>query len=236
MCTVSYIFNNDTAIITSNRDENVIRPQAIPPKSHIRNGKNVIFPQDPKAGGTWFAVDSEGTVVVLLNGALTKHQNLLPYRKSRGLIVLDIIYSVSPKDFWYDINLQNIEPFTLILYQNKKVYELIWDGFGKSTTLLDETKNYIWSSVTLYPDEIRKKRSNWFFDFLKNKNDLTASDIINFHHYTENHDSENGLIINRENLMKTLSITQNIIQKNKGTIKYNDLINAENFSTTFITI
>ncbi len=235
MCTVSFIYNNDAVIITSNRDENITRPEAIPPENYFKNRKNVIYPKDPKAGGTWFAMDSDGTVIVLLNGGLIKHQSVPPYRKSRGLIVLRIIYSNSPKDFWDQINLQNIEPFTLVLYQQKKLYELIWDGFEKKTIRKDETKNHIWSSVTLYPFEIRKKRSDWFNNFLQNKSTISASDIINFHNDTENHDSENGLIINRENSMKTLSITQAIIIKNKSTINYHNLISRENFSTTLIT-
>jgi uncharacterized protein with NRDE domain len=76
----------------------VTRPSAIAPKT-IVNGKNVIYPKDPKAGGTWYVVDENGTVLVLLNGAEEKHTIKLSYRKSRGLIVLDIIGNVSPRDF-----------------------------------------------------------------------------------------------------------------------------------------
>jgi uncharacterized protein with NRDE domain len=35
-------------VITSNRDEQLIRPSAIPPKNYTVNGKNVIYPKDPK--------------------------------------------------------------------------------------------------------------------------------------------------------------------------------------------
>ena len=66
----------------------------------IGPGEKIIFPKDPKAGGTWYAIDEFGTILVLLNGADEKHKVQLPYRKSRGLIVLDIISSGSPKDFW----------------------------------------------------------------------------------------------------------------------------------------
>ena len=66
MCTVSFVYTHDKVIITSNRDEQVIRPSAIPPKNHTLNGKNIIYPKDPKAGGTWFVVDENGTVLVLL--------------------------------------------------------------------------------------------------------------------------------------------------------------------------
>jgi hypothetical protein len=33
-----------------------------------------------------------------------------PYRKAIGLIVLEMISSASPKDFWNEIDLENIEP------------------------------------------------------------------------------------------------------------------------------
>lgn len=236
MCTVSFVNNNGVVIITSNRDEKVIRPAAIPPRNYCENGKNVMYPKDSKAGGTWFAVDKNGTVLVLLNGGVKKHHSLFPYRKSRGLIALDIISSLSPKDFWKEINLEDIEPFTLVLYQTGELYELIWDGLVKIKTVLEVTKNHIWSSVTLYPEEIRKKRSDWFFDFLKDKEEISDQDMLDFHRNTENDDSENGLIINRENVLKTLSVTQVVIKQNKGTMRYFDLIKTEDFSTSFISI
>ena len=236
MCTVSFVNNNGVVMITSNRDEQVIRPNAIAPKNYNQNGKNVIYPKDPKAGGTWFAVNADKTVLVLLNGGFVKHEMAFSYRKSRGLIALDIIYSDSPKDFWTQINLENIEPFTLVLYQEEKLYELVWDGFSKKMTTLDETKNHIWSSVTLYSGEIRKKRAAWFELFLKNRNEILPQDMFGFHRNTEGDDSQNGLIINRENALKTLSITQVTIEKNKGIMRHFDLINTKDFSTAFISI
>lgn len=236
MCTVSFVNNNGVAIITSNRDEKIIRPSAIAPKNYIYNRKNIIYPKDAKAGGTWFAINENGIVIVLLNGGITKHIPILPYRKSRGLIVLDIVAQDSPKDFWRTIDLDNIEPFTLVLYQEKKLYELIWDGSEKKTTQLDESKNHIWSSVTLYPQDVRKQRSDWFFEFLKDKNEISALDMLNFHRNTHSDDAQNGLIINRENTMKTLSVTQTVIEKNKGVMKYYDLVKTEDFSTAFIRI
>lgn len=236
MCTVSFVSHSGTVIITSNRDEKVIRPSAVPPRTYTINGKNVMYPKDPKAGGTWFVVDAKGCVLVLLNGGITKHKVQFLYRKSRGLIALDVISSDSPKDFWKEINLEDIEPFTLVLYQEKKLYELIWDGAIKRKTQLDENQNHIWSSVTLYSDRIRQKRSGWFFDFLKEKNEISTSDMLEFHRNTEGDDSENGLVINRENTLKTLSITQALIDQNKGVITYHDLVDGKEFSNAFISI
>jgi uncharacterized protein with NRDE domain len=71
------------------------------PKKLYGKCKNVIYPKDPKAG-TWYVVDEKGTVLVLLNGANEKHVAGLNYRKSRGLIVLDIIGNVSPRLLEYN--------------------------------------------------------------------------------------------------------------------------------------
>lgn len=197
MCTVSFVAANGKIIITSNRDEKVIRPSAIEPKNYSVNNKNIIFPKDSKAGGTWFAVDESGTILVLLNGANEKHQVELPYRKSRGLIVLDMIGSLSPKDFWKEINLENIEPFTLVLFQNNALFQLQWNGNEKETAALDANKNHIWSSATLYSKDIRENRSNWFYDFLESNPIVSEKEMFQFHRYTEPENQENGLVINR---------------------------------------
>ncbi|WP_310378495.1 NRDE family protein [Flavobacterium sp.] len=236
MCTVSFVSTNGKIIITSNRDEKVIRPSAIPPKNYVVNGKNIIFPKDPKAGGTWFVVDAQGTIIVLLNGATEKHDVKLPYRKSRGLIVLDVISSNSPKDFWQEIELENIEPFTLVLFQNSKLYQLRWNGIEKEKITLDSNKNYVWSSSTLYPKEVREKRAKWFETFLETNPEISETKMLYFHRYTQEENQENGLVINRNNEMKTLSITQTVVEQNKVVILHSDLTANMDFETTFITV
>lgn len=236
MCTVSFVNTNGKIIITSNRDEKVLRPSAIGPRNYSINNKNIIFPKDPQAGGTWFAVDEEGTTLVLLNGANEKHQHQPPYRKSRGLIVLDTISSLSPKDFWAAIDLENIEPFTLVLFQNKELFQLRWDGFEKETTQLDINKSHVWSSSTLYPKSIRENRSDWFYTFLDSKTEISETEMLHFHRYTEEENQENGLVINRNDELKTLSITQSVTEKNKVAILHYDLIADKDFETSFIII
>lgn len=240
MCTVSFVNANDKIIITSNRDEKVIRPRAIEPKNYLVNNKNIIFPKDSKAGGTWFAVDEIGTILILLNGANEKHQVKLPYRKSRGLIVLDIIGSLSPKHFWKAIDLENIEPFTLILFQNKELFQLRWDGNEKETLVLDATKNHVWSSATLYSKEIRENRADWFYSFLARSFEtnptVSENEMLDFHQHTEAENKENGLVINRNEEMKTLSITQAVTEKNKVAVLHCDLIAKKDFETSFIII
>ena len=240
MCTVSFVNANGKIIITSNRDEKTLRPNAVEPKNYLINNKKIIFPKDKKAGGTWFAIDEHSTTIVLLNGADEKHILKDAYRKSRGLIVLELISSESAIATWKSIDLENIEPFTLVLFENQKLYQLRWNETEKSTSELDINQSYIWSSSTLYPKEIREKRSNWFYTFLSrsfgNKPEVNADELFNFHRYTEEGNNEHGLVINRNDTLKTLSITQTVIEKNKVEIHYNDLIAEKDFSNTFISV
>lgn len=232
MCTVSFVKSNDKIIITSNRDEQVLRP-AIEPRSYLINGKQLTFPKDPKAGGTWFAIDENGTVLVLLNGATQKHIWNPPYRKSRGLIVLHLISDVSAIKCWETIALEDIEPFTLVLYEEGELYQLQWDGQQKTCVMPGITSDHIWSSATLYPLPVREQRAAWFNAFLATHNPVSETEMFGFHQYTEGTNTENGLVINRNDTMKTLSITQVVIEHNELQLAYIDLINQKSFSNSF---
>jgi Transport and Golgi organisation 2 len=236
MCTVSFVHSNGKIIITSNRDEKVIRPNAIEPKNYLINNKKIVFPKDQKAGGTWYAVDEHSNVLVLLNGADEKHEVTGNYKKSRGLIVLEIIGSSSPFEAWQTIDLDIIEPFTLVLFENHKLYQLRWNGKEKNVLELDSNQNHIWSSSTLYSAAIREKRANWFYDFLDIQPEVNADELFNFHRYTERENTEHGFVINRNDTLKTVSITQAVIEKNKVEIHYTDLITERDFSNTFLSI
>ena len=200
MCTVSFVAANDKIIITSNRDEAVLRP-ALKPAEYIVNGRKILFPKDPQAGGTWFATNEKSDV-----------------------IVLDLISSESAIQTWTEIDLDNIEPFTLVLFESGKLYQLRWDFSEKETVVLDTAKNYVWSSSTLYPNEIREKRSQWFYSFLETKSDVNENEMFNFHRYTEDKNQENGLVIDRDGQLKTLSITQAVIENQSLKMMHFDLI------------
>lgn len=236
MCTVSFVYTNGKTIITSNRDEKVLRESAIEPKNYLINNKNVIFPKDQKAGGTWYAINEDGAIIVLLNGAAEKHQLKPSYRKSRGLIVLDLISSNAPVLEWELIDLYGIEPFTIVLFIDKKLYQLRWNEVEKEVKQLDASQSYIWSSSTLYSPEIREQRTKWFYTFLDTKPDVSETELFQFHRYTENKNKEYGLIIDRDNFLKTVSITQAIVEHNRVKMNYVDLISEKDFSNTFITV
>ena len=235
MCTVSVVSTKNKIIITSNRDEKTIRP-AIEPKNYLINNKNIIFPKDPKAGGTWYAISEEGKIIVLLNGAEEKHEVQSNYKRSRGLVVLDLISSESILKAWNNYDFEDIEPFTLVCFENNKLTQLRWNGTSKEILDLDYTKPHIWSSSTLYPKEIREKRADWFAQYLSENTEISEKKMFDFHRNTESDNQQNGLVINRNDEMKTLSITQAVIENNKISISYHDLIEEKDFSTTFIAI
>ncbi len=231
MCTVSFVSLQHSAIITSNRDENIQRQNAAAPAFHILNNKRTIFPKDAKAGGTWFAAANDGTVGVLLNGAFVKHIAAASYRKSRGLILLEIIEAVLPLNFFKEIDLACIEPFTLILYQHGSLHELRWDGNDKHESALSISGNYIWSSSTLYSEEVSKLRKNLFDAFITDEKNITAEIVRNFHE-TDHGDTENGFIINRQTGIKTFSITQAVVQGTVIDFSHHDLLHHKQFKET----
>ena len=229
MCTVTFIPVEDKFIITSNRDEHISRPYSCEPKETFINGCKLIFPKDPKAGGTWFAINENGFVGVLLNGAFQKHKTTNNYAMSRGLILLNIMSSIVPSICLNKIKLDNIEPFTLVLFEDNKLFEFRWDGEQKHYTELNKNISHIWSSVTLYTNIIVTQRKTLFTNFINQNKKIESNNIIDFHSYN-NDDYQNGFIINRESGLKTFSITQAVLNKDKIVLSHSDLLNNKKYS------
>lgn len=236
MCTVTFINHNGKVIITSNRDEKITRPKAINPKTYFQKVKKIFYPKDPKAGGTWYVVDEYGNVIVLLNGAEEKHIVKEKYRKSRGVIVIEIIESEKLLDTWEKLDLIDIEPFTLIVYTNNRLYKLQWNEEEKIKIEVDLKKPQIWSSSTLYSNEMRKNKEKLFEDFIKNEKNLNSQSVLKFHKFTQNINFSNDIVTNNDSILKTLSITQTVIHKNKLNFKYLDLQINEFVETNLIII
>src|ERR1700676_2677089 len=127
MCTVTFIPSGNNFFFTSSRDEQTGRPLAVFPKVYEINGYRILFPKDQQAGGSWVTVNELGSTAVLLNGAIKSHQPEPPYRKSRGLVLLDLISKSSPADAFEEEDFNGIEPFSVILYDNKNLYSGKWD-------------------------------------------------------------------------------------------------------------
>jgi hypothetical protein len=223
MCTVSFVPVKDGCIITSNRDEKLSRKTALPPVIHQYNGVYIFFPRDTDAGGTWIATKENGDTAVLLNGAFIPHISEPPYRKSRGLILLDILSSSDAAKEFLRMDLLEIEPFTLVLFENKMLHEFRWDGEEKYSKQLDEQLAHIWSSVTLYDGFAINRREKWFNKFLANNSRPAQKHIIDFHCFGGEGDINNDLRMQRQDRYATVSITSIKVGEKKGKMVYLDL-------------
>ncbi|MDN3581046.1 NRDE family protein [Mucilaginibacter flavus] len=231
MCTVTYIPKKEGFYLTSNRDESVKRGQAITPREY-NNGKNtLLYPKDADRNGSWIAAKDNGDLVVLLNGAFIKHTPQAAYKKSRGLVLMDIIKADDPYTYYSMLNLYDIEPFTIVLYSGGKLYECRWDGGRKHITMLDKGMAYIWSSVTLYDKMATAKRESWFGDWRRGESPKTADDILHFHHFGGRGDLKDGLVINRDGMMKTMSITNIDVSAENVIMTYHDLKDDKQYVT-----
>jgi hypothetical protein len=227
MCTVTFIPVKDKIFITSNRDEKLTRKKAMAPVVYKKQKYNIVFPKDADAGGTWIAMKDNGDGAVLLNGAFLSHVSQPPYRQSRGQLLLDILESDRPSQQFVKVKLAEIEPFTIVLLESNSLYEFRWDGQEQYCKQLSIHRPHIWSSATLYDGLIVKKREQWFAAFLNNNPLPTQQDIINFHRFTGDGDSRNDLLMERDGIYSTVSITSMLITADRGSMKYLDITDQE---------
>lgn len=209
MCTLTFVPTATKFLLASNRDESSVRLRATPPQVAASPVGLLLYPQDGLAGGTWILVRQKGDVLVLLNGAFVRHEQKPPYRRSRGLILLDIAQQSDPAEAFAKINLTNIEPFSIV-YVPQNGRELViwrWDGQTKHEAVADGDEPHIWSSATLYTPEVVAERRRWFQDWLEKTPHPTLKDLMAFHHFGGNGDLRISLRMNRDNRIMTQSIT-----------------------------
>jgi uncharacterized protein with NRDE domain len=205
MCTVVFIPGKDKIYIGSLRDESPNRARALAPAIITAGNTEYIAPKDPAASGTWVGVSNIGNTIVLLNGGFQKHLSKKYYRKSRGLIVSELLASELPVVEWNLIDLQDIEPFTIIVWSDNNLFELVWDGAERHRTRLDASNAYIWSSSTLYDAVAKAKREELFQNWIAMNPPISKLSLLNF--FKAYNDTNNGFFINRNEQTKTLSFS-----------------------------
>lgn len=231
MCFVTYIPQNQGFILTSNRDEHAERPKALPPKKYLIEGQPVFYPKDALAGGSWIA-SSGAFTICLLNGALVNHVPQPPYRQSRGLVVLDFFKTGDVNRFIVDYQFTGIEPFTLVVVEQKQqpsLHQIRWDGQQLHPQHLDARQAFAWSSVTLYNPDTVQERARWFEAWQAAHLDFTGNQVIDFHLSGGNGDPRNGLIINRNNELITVSVTQIERSTQYFLLHYHDRLNGQSY-------
>jgi hypothetical protein len=217
MCFVSYVPLQDGYLLGSNRDERINRPAALAPLQIETEKGTVLMPRDGKAGGTWIAAREDGWSVVLLNGAFDLHVAQPPYRHSRGVIIPAMMKDSQPEAVFNRLDLQNIEPFTLIVAGPGQLFECRWNGMHKFQKPLDPVSAFCWSSATLYNQEQQKQRENWFLEAVEDGRLVNIAGLMHFHGTPGKSDPQVDIMLTRPNGMETVSTT--IIRKDRHTMQ-----------------
>lgn len=219
MCVLTYIPHADGRVtITHNRDEHILRPEAIAPQAYRIGNEIVTFPKDPQGGGTWFAVHDDW-VLCLLNGGFQAHESNAPYKESRGKIIINFFQYADNQQFIQHFSPLGYEPFTLVIFnlKEKKVQQLVWDEQILHIHNLDGAKPHIWSSSTLYNANIKGMRKRIFEQFSSIK--PTTFQIVDFHKMNIDNDLHKSFFVNINNKIKTVAITQ--VSGRQATMKMN---------------
>ena len=233
MCTVAYIPLANHIILVSLRDESPTRPAAIPPQRFSANGIELMYPHDTEGGGTWIGVNQWGAMIVLLNGAFEKHERQSQYTGSRGLIVKKMLGNKSPVSVWNEMDLNGKEAHTLVVSENSQLYQLVWDEQQKHNIVMDPTVPNVWSSATLYDRKTGEARNQSLLQRIKSSRLVDRLSLLEY--FRAYGDNENGFIMNRNELVKTLSMSYLVHHGDSIQFNYHEL-NGDNLHVSEINI
>lgn len=240
MCTLTYIPKQHNGfLLTSNRDESVLRLPALPPLVYQHNAIAVMYPKDTQAGGTWLAVSENGFTLCLLNGAFAKHIHQPPYKHSRGLVVTGFFNYNNVPAFVKEYDFDGIEPFTLVIIESSQtltVHEVRWDGSQVFYTTLLPDIPHIWSSAMLYEPEVIEERGKWFRKFLESHPNPSFEEMLLFHHFGGGQHAENSVLMNRNSMLKTISITGVEHHFSDVNLHHENLLTGELDISSFLTL
>ncbi len=229
MCTVTYIPTANGAFLTSNRDERTDRSPAEPPANR-HAGDTLTYPRDAHAGGTWIALKGHNNAAVLLNGGFKNHVRERSYRKSRGIVMLEIMEATAPVECFANMPLKGIEPFTLILLTRGTLLRCTWDGSRKHRHHLDPAQPHIWASATLYGREAQEMRAQslrrWF-----GKTAINASNILDFHLQDDIRFNPSQSFHPNRATMATVSVTSIDLDSEEPSVYYHDLLSGKSTVT-----
>ena len=234
MCTVTFLpIGGSDFILTSSRDIPFGRKKALLPKKYIESKTQLWYAKDGKAGGTWMGLSANARLICLLNGAFEYHTSRAYYKKSRGLIVKELLIAKELEQALQNIDLQGVEQFTLSIVQWKQGLELkefVWDGKKKHLKNLP-IKPTIWSSSTLYDNEVKALRQDWFRSFIE-QNEFTQANILDFHHSAGIGDPFIDVLMDR-GMGGTVSISSFQKKGTKQNLKYEDILSGKKKALSF---
>lgn len=226
MCTVTYIPKEDGGfILTQNRDEDVKRSISTPPIFRKINGLKHLFPVDPQGRGTWIGISEDGRIASLLNGGSIPHKRKPFYKHSRGKVILDYFSYQSFSEFVKEYEFVGYEPFTLLIFENDKMLELVCNENDIQYKELNPKKPYMYSSTSLYPDSRITDRRLDFLEWYYSKSKISQEDILNYHKQLLFEDEPDKSKIIGDFILNTVSTTSIDLSEKSSVVLYQDYIN-----------
>lgn len=220
---------NTGFILTSSRDELNMR-KTLPPKSYHIKGQNIVFPKDTLAGGTWIAASEHGKVACLLNGAFDRFEPKDTYVISRGQVLLGYFEYQNANNFIEKLDCTQVAPFTLLMFETTNkltINQLRWDGEQNFIENIDPHVPKLWASATLYDKIQRENRKMWFEQWIKEKSIIDGDYLRAFHTSKHTDDVQNDIVMQRDNGLQTVSVTQVQYHAGQLEMQYHDLINGQ---------
>lgn len=228
MCTVTYFPLKSGFVLTHNRDEAPSRsiPSVVRGKSN--RGDTLLFPLDSLAGGTWICSAGSGRTACLMNGAFVRHERRPPYRRSRGLLLLDFFDWATPDDFFQQYDFEGIEPFTLLFFEAKRLLEFRWDGHEKHLKSCSPQEAHFWCSATLYPPDMQMRRELVFQKWLdRHQNTRIPQSLIDLHLNGSVGDPEYDFVMSRGGSVQTVSVTQVVVDEKNARMRQIELLGGK---------
>ena len=235
MCTLTFYPKGPQWLVTFNRDERKERPAAQPPQVYDSPQGQLWYPRDPQGGGTWFAVNiTQNRISCLMNGGYVRHVPQPPYRRSRGLIVLEALTQPDLETWMQGFEGEGMEPFTLMNldYAHQRVEEYRWTGKVGVLTRHSARVPQIWASATLYEGRGLAWRRMAYQNLLAQHPELTPEQVWNFH-LQPTHTLEGEGVCLQTPHGGTVSVTQAQISSSSLQLRYQDLLGNETHNRAF---
>lgn len=229
MCTVSYIPLSKGYLLTTNRDEDPSRESLLPQTRLIPGGRQILAPFDASKGGTWIAADYEGRAACTLNGALKNHTRKPPYRRSRGLLILDAFGAPDFDTYLREADPSGMEPFSILLVEPGRIQRWVWDGRHTHFFEPDPGEIHLWSSSTLYTREEHAAKEAWFRSVLRQEGSNRET-LLKIH----GNEGPTPFILDRPEV-RTVSITQIVLEDGLIDLTYNQIEDNETARITLPT-
>lgn len=234
MCTVSYIPTGEGFILTSSRDENPGRGAASLPQRYDLGRTSVFCPKDYSSQGTWVLTSENNYTLCLLNGAYIAHPKKAYYRHSRGQVPLDFFKYNNIAEFVQQYDFTDLEPFTLLVlhyqFSTTSFNVLRWDGLQIHSEVLDAKHAHVFSSATLYDDNIKELRRQWLTEYLKERSNVSLTEMVHFHSHCHEEDRQNGLRVYRNENLMTVSICSIDFSPTRTKILYHDVLKNRQYN------